>query len=259
MLRIFVLLCLFSVSSSAQKPYLPAGVTMDTLPEGFSNGLFRHHLYKNNSIIATIVPKTWHNNDTRGIVIATSYEASFLMGDMQKDSFTTVKQALYWLGPVIEHYFSPVDIPKWQTLRVQPPKLRIKYPWEWSYKTDRNNSIFKSRAATNNRLVLMTKNRSEIMQIIRTPNTGNLTTGQLVEMSVQMNRAINLQQNPLKDTVIDEKVFKTTTHLFMEQMQQQHYWYADANEIIYIGVGLLREDKIRYPEIIKKILASIKW
>lgn len=249
----------FSFYSVAQHIRLPEGVTMDTLPEGFSEGLFRHHLYKNKQVIAMIVPAAWHNNDTRGTTIATLYEASFLMGTTRKDSFTTVKQSLQWLIPVIEEYFSPVDYPRWKSLRIQPPKVRIRYPWEWSYKSDRNNSIFQSKAKTNNRLVLLSTNSSEILQIIRTPNTGKLTPAQLIQNSQRMNPAINLQQNPLQDIVIGGKTFKTTTHTFMELMLQQHYWYADEKEIIYIGVGLLREDQVRYPLVIKEILKSIKW
>ncbi len=254
-----ILSLLFSVTAFAQLPRLPEGVTMDTLPEGFSEGLFRHHLYKNKQVIAMIVPVAWHNNDTRGTTIATLYEASFLMGTTRKDSFTTVKQSLQWLIPVIEEYFSPVDYPRWKSLRIQPPKVRIRYPWEWSYKSDRNNSIFQSKAKTNNRLVLLSTNNSEILQVIRTPNTGKLTLDQLILLSQRMNPAINLQQNPLQDIVIGGKTFKTTTHMFMELMLQQHYWYADEKEIIYIGVGLLREDQVRYPLVIREILKSIKW
>jgi len=260
-MRIIGLLFLLGLScyTTAQSVRLPQGVTMDTLPEGFSEGLFRHHLYKNKQVIATIVPVTWHNNDTRGTTIATSYEASFLVGTTRKDSFVTVKQSLQWLIPVIEDYFSPVDYPRWKSLRLQPPKVRIRYPWEWSYKSDRNNSIFQSKAQTNNRLVLLSTNNSEIMQVIRTPNTGKLTLDQLILLSQRMNPAINLQQNPLQDLLIGGKTFKTTTHTFMELMLQQHYWYADEKEIIYIGVGLLREDQVRYPLVIKEILKSIKW
>jgi hypothetical protein len=188
MRKLFVLYFLiFQFAGYGQPVRLPEGVTMDTLPEGFSERLYRHHLYKNKQVIAMIVPKTWHNNDTRGTTIATAYEASFLMGTTRKDSFTTVKQALYWLVPVIEEYFSPVDYPKWKSLRIQPPKIRIRYPWEWSYKSDRNNSIFQSKAQTNNRLVLLSNSNSEILQIIRTPNTGKLTIDQLIESSVRIN------------------------------------------------------------------------
>lgn len=252
-------LLLFNIPAFSQSIRLPEGVTMDTLPEGFAEGLFRHHLYKNKQVIAMIVPVSWHNNDTKGTTIATSYEASFLMGTVRKDSFTTVKQALHWLVPVMEEYFSPVDYPKWKSLRIQPPKVRLRYPWEWSYKSDRNNSIFQSKAQTNNRLVLLSTNNSEILQIIRTPNTGKLTLDQLILNSQRMNPAINLQQNPLQDVLIGGRRFKSTTHTFMELMLQQHYWYADEKEIIYIGVGLLREDQVRYPLVIKDILKSIKW
>lgn len=257
---IIIFFSFFIISnSSAQKIQIPQGVTMDTIPDGFTDGLFRHHLYKNDALIAMIVPKTWHNNDTRGIAIATSYEASFLVGETKRDSFNTVKESLLWLVPVIDNYFSPVAVTHWQSLRVQPPKVRVKYPMDWSYKTDRNNSFFNSKPQSDNRLVLMSNSHSEIMQIFRTPNTGKLSTDDVIEMSRKMNRAIDLQQHPLTELMIDGKLFKTTDHFFMQLMHQWHYWYADQNEIIYIGVGLLKEDQVRYPEVVKDIISSIKW
>jgi hypothetical protein len=258
MKRILIIILFFSSTAAAQNLRLPPGVTMDTIPE-LAQGLYRHHLKMHNQVIGMIVPKTWHNNDTRGIAIATMYEVTFLMGQTQTENFATVKRSLEWLIPVIENYLSPVGIQKWQRLKTQPPKVSLKYPWEWDYKLSRYNSIFMSKAQTDNKLVLRSAAKSEIVQIIRTPNTGNLTREQVIQMTMQINRAINLQQHPLTDITIGEKIFKTTEHFFMEQMKQQHFWYADANEIIYISVGLLREEQVRYPLIIKEILESIKW
>jgi len=258
MKRILIIFLFFSSAATSQNLRLPPGVTIDTIPE-LAEGLHRYHFIMHKKLIGMIIPIALYNNDTRGIAIATSYEATFFMGQPQVDSFTTEKKALQWLVPVIENYLSPVGIQKWQRLRTQPPKVALKYPWEWDYKLSRYNSIFMSKAQSDNKLVLRSNNKSEIVQIIRTPNTGNLTREQVIQMTVQINRAINLQQNPLTEITIGEKIFKTTEHFFMEQMKQQHFWYADAGEIIYISVGLLREDQVRYPLIIKEILESIKW
>lgn len=253
---LFLLVC---QQVQAQYERLPKGVRVDTLPEQ-AEGLVRYHFIMNNQLIGMIVPKTWHNNDTRGIAIATSYEASFLMGQQtQIDSFTTVKQSMEWLVPLFESYLSPQAVQKWQHLKTIPPRVTLKYPWEWDYKLSRYNSIFLSKAQTNNRLVLRSPSQSEIIQIIRTPNTGKLTVDQVIKMSTRMNPAINLQQHPLTNIQIGGKQFKRTEHFFMEMMHQQHYWYADAKEIIYIGVGLLREDQVRYPLIVEEVINSIKW
>ena len=257
-LRNILLLFFFCNSIAAQSLRLPPGVTIDTIPE-LAEGLHRYHFIMHKQLIGMIVPKTWHNNDTRGIAIATSYEATFLMGQTQVDSFTTEKKALQWLVPVIENYLSPVGIQKWKHLKTQPPKVALKYPWEWDYKLGRYNSIFMSKAQTDNKLVLRSTNKSEIIQIIRTPNTGKLTIEQLIQLTTRMNPAINTQQNPITDFVIGGKQFKTTEHCFMELMHQRHFWYADAKEIIYISVGLLREDQVRFPLIVDEIIGSIKW
>ena len=100
---------------------------------------------------------------------------------------------------------------------------------------------------------------SEIGQIIRTPNTAKLTTAQVMEMTAQINRAINFNTNPAVERLIDGKIFKTMSHEFMQFMQQSHYWYADENEIIYVTYGLLRDDKIRYPHVLKQIVENIEW
>lgn len=247
---------------TAQSIRLPQDIRMDTMPQGFVDGLVRHHFYKNNNVIAIIQPVKWHNNDSKGLAIATEWEASMMIGPVKADTFNTALKAQRWIVTEIENYLMPVTILKWKFLRAQPPKIRIRYPWDWEYRLDRYNSIFRSKAQTNNRLVLLKKEyngSSEIFQIIRTPNTGKITVEDVIKMSTQMNRMIDLQRYPLKDVQVGGKNFKYTEHYFMEQMFQQHFWYADAEEIIYIGVGLMREDKVRYPEIIKEIIQSIKW
>ena len=74
-----------------------------------------------------------------------------------------------------------------------------------------------------------------------------------------MNRMIDLQKYPLREVMVGGKAFKYTEHFFMDQMFQQHFWYADGAEVIYIGVYLMREDRIRYPDIIKQVIEGIKW
>ncbi|MBA4155291.1 hypothetical protein [Flavobacterium sp.] len=73
-----------------------------------------------------------------------------------------------------------------------------------------------------------------------------------------MNGAINLNES-FADFFIDGKTFKTSQNLFMMQMQQFHYWYADSNEIIYINYNFLKDEIEIYPEVLKTIIESIKW
>lgn len=262
MRTILFIFLLFPTELFAQVNILPKDFTIDTIPHGFADGLIRHQVYFNRSVVAIIQPAKWHNNDTRGVAIVTEWEASMLIGPVKVDTFNTASKAQRWIIQELEKYLMPVRIMKWQSLRAQPPKVRIRYPWDWEYRLDRYNSIFRSKAQSNNRLVLLKKEyngSSEIFQIIRTPNTGKISVEDVIKMSTQMNRMIDLQRYPLKDVQVGGKNFKYTEHYFMEQMFQQHFWYADAEEIIYIGVGLMREDKIRYPEIIAEIIAGIKW
>jgi hypothetical protein len=78
-------------------------------------------------------------------------------------------------------------------------------------------------------------------------------------MSAMMNRAIDFKQNPAVDTTIGGNPFKTMEHTFMDVMLQRHYRYADQNKIIYIGYGLLKDQKVKYPEIVKHIVEKITW
>ncbi len=248
-----------AITGFTQSIRLPEGVTMDTLSGGYAPGLYRYHLYRNKGVIAAISPLDWTNADTPVRDKLPVYEAEFYMGSVRKDSFATAEEALRWLLPQIDTYYSPVHYLKWQSLRVQPPKALLRFPFEWTYRLDRQANIFQSKSPTTNRLVLLSPSRSEIVQVIRTPNTGKLTLNQLIQLSKRMNPAIDLGRNPLQDATIGGKAFKHTTHLFMELMLQEHYWYADQKEIIYIGVALLREDQVRFPLAVKEILQSIKW
>ena len=257
MKKIFIVFLFLYTAANAQNVRLPDGVTIDTFPH-YYEGLFRYQLKKNNQVLAMIEPVTWHNSDSI-LIIATSYEAQFYLGQVQKDTFNTVNKSLTWLTGVIESFLTPIGIQKWKRLRTQPPKLALKYPWDWDYKLGRYNAIFKSKPKTDNKLVLRSTGKNEVVQIIRTPNTGKLTIEQLIKMSSQMNPTINSQPQNLKDTIVGGKLFKTTEHFFMEQMHQRHFWYVDANEIIYIGINLFREEQVRYPAVVGEIINSIKW
>jgi hypothetical protein len=95
--------------------------------------------------------------------------------------------------------------------------------------------------------------------IIRTPNTAKLTLRQVMEMSVQMNRAIDFRSKSPAEITIGGKTFKSSQNPFMIQMDQWHFWYADDQEIIYINYNLLRDEKVRFPQVMTDIIQSIKW
>jgi len=257
---IFLLILLCSIAVNAQQNNLPEGISMDTISNSYMEGHISHYLYKNKEIIGAISPAIWESNDSNYIHITTSYQAEFY-GDRSMDTFATVSEGLNWLIPVIEAFYKPVVVDKWKKLRTQPPKVILEYPWDWSYRLEKY-PIFKSKPASENKLVLIKEegqNRSEIIQIICTPNTAKLTTQQVMDMCAQMNMAINFQQNPPVDVTIGGKTFKTMQHAFMQHMQQLHYWYADNDEIIYISAGLLKDERIRFPQVVQHIINSINW
>jgi hypothetical protein len=261
-MRFTILFLLLATQVFAKEvPSLPDGITIDTIPDNFTQGVFHHYLRKNNEIIGTVAPATWNESETPGTETVGSYYAD-LYNAYKRDTFLTKIDALTWLIATIEDYYRPVVIEKWKKLKTQPPKVSLEYPWDWSYKLDKYTSIFKSKSLSENKLVVMMddlRGHSEILQIIRTPNTGKVSTAEIMEMSAQMNRAIDLQLSPAVDTIIGGKTFKTAQNNFMEQMRQWHYWYADNEEIIYIGANLLKDDRFRYPGVIQQILNSIKW
>ena len=80
-----------------------------------------------------------------------------------------------------------------------------------------------------------------------------------MEYSSRINPAIDFKTNPPSDIVIGGKVLITMENTFAMMMLQKHYWYADEKEAIYIGSGLLRDDRIRYPEVVSGIINSSKW
>ena len=103
------------------------------------------------------------------------------------------------------------------------------------------------------------RGKSEAVMLIRTPNTAGLSTKQAIEWNAMMNRAIDLKTKPPVDFVIGGKTFQSSENTFMMQMEQYHFWYADEQEIIYINYNLLKDERIRYPEVMKAIVESITW
>jgi hypothetical protein len=254
------ILIILSVSAIVNSQSLPADVRMDTLPCSLAKGFNSHHLYKDNQVIAYIKPENCDYGYEDDIKKNPPYHSEFFP-TYQKDTFATADEALSWIISSINDYYKPVVIENRQKLNNQTPKLSIDIPSNWSSRVE-NYPIFKSKASTNNKLVLLMSVRggnSEMGQIIRTPNTAKLSTAQVMEMTAQLNRAIDFKTNPAFDQQIDGKTFKTMSHSFMQLMQQSHYWYADEKEIIYITYGLLKNDRIRYPDVLKQIVQSIKW
>ena len=86
-----------------------------------------------------------------------------------------------------------------------------------------------------------------------------VNTQKFMENSSRINGAIDFKNNPPKDQVIGGKTFKTLENTFAMVMLQRHYWYADDKEVIYIGYGLLKDDRIRYPQVVADIIKSITW
>jgi len=73
---------------------------------------------------------------------------------------------------------------------------------------------------------------SEIFLIVRTPNTEKLSVEKAMDWTEMWIRALDFKNNPPKDITIEGKTFKTAENIFMAQMYQHHYWYADSEEII---------------------------
>lgn len=250
---------IFTLSVFGQQ--FPNGVTMDTIQCTYAIGKTAHNFYKNNELIGIVIPSSCYYSETQGGRVNPIYYSEFYNTSV-KDSFATKKAAFIWMDSVMQVYYRPKEITKWQKLMVQPPKVKLKYPWDWTYKLSKYDGIFKSKSLSENKLTLMRNvvgGFSEVFMLIRTPNTAKLTISEVVDMNVKMNRAINLKESPLVDFLIDGKTFKTSQNVFMIQMQQFHFWYADDNEIIYINYNLLKDEREIYPEVMKTIVSSINW
>ena len=260
-MKIFTLLLILLSVSFAYGIKLPKGVTMDSVACSFAPGRFSYSFLKNNEMVGQIMPGTCHYNDREDGKIDQNYIAEFY-SLTKKDTFPTKREAFAWFISSMENYYKPVEITKWQKLKVQLLEVSLKYPWDWTYRLDKFQGIFGSQIQSENKLTLMItdqRGHSEILMLIRTPNTAKLTIAQVMETASKMNRAINFQNNPASDIEIGGKTFKSSENTFMLLMHQWHFWYADDQEIIYINYNLLKDEKDRYPEVMKEIVRSINW
>ena len=260
-MKILILIVLATIGFQTVCQNLPQGVTIDSNACNYAPGLFSYYYNKNNEMVGMILPDACNFNGVEEDGVNKYFIADFY-SDYKKDTFATNDQAMAWMITTMEDYYKPAIIEKWQELEVQIPKVSVKYPWDWTYKTDRYDGVFKSKNQGENKLTLMRKvpgGQSEICFIIRTPNTAKLTTAKVMEMAAQMNRAIDVKSSPEAEFEIGGKSFKTSENQFMSLMDQFHCWYADEKEIIYINYNLLKDERIRYPEVMKAIVESLSW
>jgi len=260
-MRIFLFVFLMATSYQAFCQQVPQGVTIDSNACNYAPGLSSYYFNKANEMVGMILPDACNFNGVEEDGVNKYFIADFY-SDYKKDTFATNDQAMAWMITTMEEYYKPAIIDKWQELEVQIPKASVKYPFDWTYKTDRYDGVFKSKNQAENKLTLMRKvpgGQSEICFIIRTPNTAKLTTAKVMEMTAQMNRAIDIKSSPEAEFEIGGKSFKTSENQFMSLMDQFHFWYANEKEIIYINYNLLKDERIRYPEVMKAIVESLSW
>jgi hypothetical protein len=259
-MKVLALLFILAISFQAVSQQLPKGVTLESTACKYAPGLFSTQFQKSNELIGMILPDACYFNGVEEDGVNKYFIADFY-NDNKKDTFDTHNEAMTWIVKTMEEYYQPLVITKWQKLKVQPPKVSLKYPWDRSYKLDKLEGIFKSKIQSENRLTLLRTvpgGKSEVFFIVRTPNTAKLSVDKAMEMTAQMNRAINLKGSTA-EYVVGGKSFKTAQNSFMAHMDQYHFWYADEQEIIYVNYNLLKDEKIRYPEVMKAILNSIAW
>ena len=240
---------------------LPEGVTMTANACNYAPGLSSYYFNKSNEMVGMILPDACNFNGVEEDGVNKYFIADFY-SDFKKDTFATNDQAMAWMITTMEGFYKPAIIDKWQELEVQTPKVSVKYPFDWTYKTDKYEGVFKSKIQGENKVTLMWKvpgGQSEVCFIIRTPNTAKLPIAKVIEMAAQMNRAIDIKSISGTEQEIGGKSFKTSENQFMSLMDQYHFWYADEKEIIYINYNLLKDERIRYPEVMKAIVESLSW
>lgn len=256
---IFYMLLSFSLLGNGQN--LPAGVTKTATPCTLAKGLSSYYFNKDNNMIAMIEPTGCNYSNTEGPQPKPTFPADFFP-TASKKTFPTNEEATKWLIAEMDKYYKPVVVTKWQKLDNTTPKISLNYPEGWSYRVAQDDYFAKPVGSANNKIVITVtqpNGSSEIMQIIRSPNTGKQTTKQFMESSSRINRAIDFKASPPVDRVIGGKTFKTMENTFAMLMQQRHFWYADDKEVIYIGYGLLKDDRVRFPGVVEDIIKSIKW
>ena len=238
---------------------LPQGISVDTIPCNYAPGLFNYNFIKNNELVGMILPDGCNFSGVEEDNVNLYFIADFY-NDYKRDTFNTNNEAFLWLVKAMDDYYKPVEVAKWQKLNVQTPVFNLEYPATWTYRTEKYEDVFRSKVVTDNKLVLMIEDKrgkSEVVMLIRTPNTAGLTTDQVIEMNAMMNRAIDVKTKLAVDFIIGGKTFKTSENTFMFLMEQHHFWYADEKEIIYINYNMLKDQRIRYPEVMKQIIKSI--
>jgi hypothetical protein len=256
-----ILLVFLTISLIANGQKLPDGVTKTSTPCSLAKGLSLVIFNKDNNMIAKIEPSGCNYSNSDGPQPAPVFQTDFYPA-AGSNSFKTNDEAMKWLLAEMDKYYKPVIVTKWQKLDNAIPKISLKYPEGWTFRTDKDDYFAKPAGPANNKIVLIVtqpNGSNEIIQIIRTPNTGKVNTQKFMENSSKINPAINFKTNPPTDQVIGGKTFKTTENSFAMVMQQRHYWYADDKEVIYIGYGLLKDDRTRYPKVVADIINSITW
>ena len=252
-----ILLLFFIVNIANDGQKLPDGITTSSSPCSNAKGLNVHYFNKDNSMVAMIEPSGCNYTPDEGIREKHEFMAEFYPANSRKN-FATDEEAIKWLTTEMEEYYKPVVVHKWLKLDNSEPKISLNYPEGWSYRTAKDDITFKYKASAANKLVIMVNN-SELLLIIRTPNTGNQSIKQVMDITAMWNRAIDFNKSPVKDISIGGRTFKTTENTFAMMMFQKHYWYADDKEIIYIVSGLLKDDRVRYPIVVSDIIKSINW
>jgi hypothetical protein len=257
----YILPVFLALSLIATGQKLPEGVTKTSTPCNLAKGLSLDYFNKDNNMIAKIEPSGCNYNNTEGPQPVSVFQTDFYPTAATK-SFKTNAEAMKWLLAEMDKYYKPVVVTKWQTLENATPKVSLKYPEGWTFRASKDDYFAKPTGTSNNKIVLMVtqpNGSNEIIQIIRTPNTGKVNTQKFMENSSRINGAIDFKNNPPKDQIIGGKTFKTMENTFATFMLQRHYWYADEKEVIYIGYGLLKDDRIRYPQVVADIIKSITW
>jgi len=260
-MKTILILITLAISSFALANTVPDGVTVDSSSCSLAPGKFSYRFLLNSEMVGQIMPGTCHYDHMDESAPDSRYFVDFYM-ENKTDTFATKNEAMLWMTRILGEYYKPVIITKWKNLRVQPPKVLLRYPADWDYRLEKYRGVFNSDVQSENKLVLMRtdyRGKSEVMMIVRTPNTAKLTLQQVLEMSARMNRAIDLKSRGPSVVTIGGKTFTTSRNSFMIQMDQWHFWYADDQEIIYINYNLLKDEKIRFPQVMTDILHSISW
>lgn len=245
--------------SSSADSIIQGVYRMDTVSAYFDVNVKGHYIFKEKEIIGFIAPEIWFSDQISSgnnpLYIAEFYPFG------NKDTLMSLSLAKQWIGNEIKEYYQPVKVADWRTLDLNEPKAQLTYPYDWTYKV-KNQPVFGTKTAKNNQVIL-TKNEnnsiSEIIRIIRTPNSANLSLDELISETEKMIPSIQSKINIPVEVQIGNKKFLKVEHEFVGQMLLVHIWHADAEEIIYINSALLKDDRFRYPDVVEYILSGIKW